>query len=210
MCGFQLDDEAIMTLGKAWPNLQILHLGTHFGWGRKGISLKALVSLIDNCPDLNTLNVVIDGVLVKDYSLDRPGGPKGIHNEAINSLTIGDSRIQKKVALVAAFLSDILPNVDEISAWKSIQLEGRADARKYRKRWNEVANLIGMFAMVRYQERMARDDGTEEGEDSPHEDVESTAEESTDEEGSVQDELEGSAGDGVITDDDEETDSSGF
>jgi len=64
--------------------------------------------------------------------------------------------------------------------------------------------------MVRYQERMARDDGTEEGEDSPHEDVESTAEESTDEEGSVQDELEGSAGDGVITDDDEETDSSGF
>jgi hypothetical protein len=200
-CGIGLDDVAIMEFGKAWPHLQVLDLGTYHGWGHKGISLKALVSLIARCPDLNTLNIVIDGTLVKRYSLDKPGGTKHIRNEAITSLTIGDSRIRHP-ASVAAFMSDILPNVEEISAWKSVELAAHNEARKYRIRWQEVAKLLVTFAMVRDQERIWKDDSTEDDEHSSQEDEDSMEEvgDSVEDDDSTEDE--------TSTGDDEEPDSS--
>lgn len=171
-CGIDLHDEAVEEFGKAWRNLRVLDLGTHYGWGHKGISLKALVFLIDNCPRLRILNLVIDGTQVKQYSLDKPGGSQGICNETIASLIIGDSKIRKTVAQVAAFLSDILPNVEEISAWDSPDLVDRDEGRKYRKRWQEVSKLLGTFAMVREQERIWKDDSSGDEESPPEESTE--------------------------------------
>jgi hypothetical protein len=62
MCRVDLDGDSITEIGKAWPHLEELDLGTRYGWRpHKGISLDALVSLIDLCPDLHTLGIVIDG-----------------------------------------------------------------------------------------------------------------------------------------------------
>jgi len=84
--------------------------------------------------------------------------PTRVSNTKIFNLHLADSVIRNEHS-VAAFLSDILPNVRVINSWypeaaqnASVSL---ANAKKYKARWNRAAALIPTFAGVREQERKA-------------------------------------------------------
>lgn len=142
---FELGNDFVRDMAMAWPNLQSLRLTTLI-WNKSHITLAGIIPLI-SLPDLERLGLVIDASIV-DYSLDMP--PIGVSNEKITSLELGDSSIQNP-HLVAAFISDVLPNVRSIDA---LDVDG-STARQ----WMEVESLIKIFAEVRQQMRRSKLEG---------------------------------------------------
>jgi hypothetical protein len=150
---FRLGNRTLNDIAASWKHLQSLHIGTRGGWaGQSRISLGGLVPLL-SLPKLQRLGIVINASVV-EHTLDLP--PTGVCNTKIFRLDLADSVIQDEHS-VAAFLSDVLPNVKRIDSWHddaaynaSVSL---AEAKKYKNRWNIVAGLIETFAKVREQER---------------------------------------------------------
>jgi hypothetical protein len=150
---FGLGNEILRDIAASWIQLRSLRLGTLRGWaGRSRITLAGLIPLL-SLPKLERLNIVINASTV-DYTLDMP--PTGLSNTKITQLFLADSVIQNAHS-VAAFLSDVLPNVRQIHSWNETVARNAsvspAGAKKYRVRWLEVATLIETIAKVRKQER---------------------------------------------------------
>jgi len=155
LCTFDLDNAAINEIGLAWPLLETLDLSIReCGWEIPSkVTLPGLVPLLRNCPNLALLGVVIDAtVLPVDMETTErlPGG--GVRNNCLESLWLADSKITRP-ALVAAFLSAVAPNVEQIVSWNTPLLSGREGKDKYQKRWKEVQRLVRQFALVRRQEQ---------------------------------------------------------
>lgn len=150
---FRLSNRILGDIAASWIQLRWLKLGTLCGWaGQSQITLAGLIPLLA-LPKLEGLNIVINASSV-DYTLDMP--PTGLSNTKITQLSLADSVIQSAHS-VAAFLSDVLPNVRQIHSWNDAVARNAsvspADAKKYRVRWLEVAMLIETIAKVRKQER---------------------------------------------------------
>ncbi|OBZ67047.1 hypothetical protein A0H81_12882 [Grifola frondosa] len=140
---FKMDDAFIKELAMAWPLLSGLQLGRcdRSKW-QSSITLEGLAHLVKHCPRLTSLELIVDASAVAKYVDKRPGG--GSQNHAITKLRLGSSAISDPLA-VAAFLSDILPNLI------TIETLGNADITR---QWKEVSYMLGTFAMVRRQERL--------------------------------------------------------
>jgi hypothetical protein len=151
----RLGNSVLRDISTSWPRLRSLRINTRGGWGGQSqITLAGLIPLL-SLPRLEELSIVINATVV-DHTLNMP--PTGVFNTKICDLNLADSVIQNEHA-VAAFLSDILPNVRQINSWfyevaRNASVSP-ADAERYRARWNTVAALIETFAAVREQERKA-------------------------------------------------------
>jgi hypothetical protein len=148
---FAPDDAIIYDLAKAFPRLQDLDLRTSVGSeGFSRVTLAGLVPLVQHCPELRTLGIVVDtsnADLLSDGKLGR-----GFSSLKIWSLNLGDSRISQP-AKVARFLSDIFPSLRTIVT--RYDRDGMSTAKEkelYQKCWKEVADLVGHFAEARRQE----------------------------------------------------------
>jgi len=116
---FSLGNEIIRDISVSWPQLRSLRIGTSQGWARHSrITLAGLIPLL-SLPQLNNLGIVIDASIV-DHTLDMPLA--GVCNTKICHLDLGDSVIQS-APLVAAFMSDVLPNLRLIDSWKDVMTE---------------------------------------------------------------------------------------
>jgi hypothetical protein len=150
---YRLGNGIMRDIAGSWTKLEVLMISQDAGWGGGSrLTLAGLIPLL-SLPNLTVLNIVVDASSV-DYTLDMR--TTGVSNTRIFSLRLGDSVIQSAHS-VAAFLSDVLPNVRVISSWgevaarrASVSLE---DARKYQSRWQKVAALVETMAKVREQER---------------------------------------------------------
>ncbi|KAH7925251.1 hypothetical protein BV22DRAFT_1011620 [Leucogyrophana mollusca] len=151
-CTFKLDNSAVKQMAEAWPRLQSLDLSyREDGWELEtGITLPGIVPLLRNCPDLHHLGLVIDARIVSANPSRLPG--EGVRNMSLTTLWLADSPITRP-DLVAAFLSSVAPNIDNMLAWDTEPLATREGARKYKARWKRVKRLIPVFAMTRKQER---------------------------------------------------------
>jgi hypothetical protein len=151
-CPFAPDDALIRDIAKAFPQLQILHLGSSYGsGGRTNVTLPGLVPLVQYCPELWSLGIVVDTSNIDLLSDRKPG--HGFSNRKIRSLDLGDSRISKP-AKVASFLSDIFPRLRIIDTDYHFDERSTAHEKElYEKLWKEVADLIEHFAEARRQER---------------------------------------------------------
>ena len=153
---FRLGNGVLRDISTSWPRLRALHINTMSGWGGQSqITLAGLIPLL-SLPQLEELSIVINASVV-DHTLDMP--PTGVSNTKIRYLNLADSVIENEHS-VAAFLSDVLPNVRQIRSWYPGEAAQNAsgsfaDAKKYEARWNTVAALIATFAEVREQERKA-------------------------------------------------------
>ncbi|KII91573.1 hypothetical protein PLICRDRAFT_28183 [Plicaturopsis crispa FD-325 SS-3] len=146
---FELDDAAMHSMATSWPHLQQLHLGMG-SWGRtSGITLDGLVPLVVHCPDLESLSLITDGTVRNMYPDRRPGN--GAMNTKITSLELGDSTLESP-PVVAAFLSDLFPNLVDIFAWVDYAADD-PDGESWFDRWKEVESSLRIFANVRQQER---------------------------------------------------------
>ncbi|KAH7929961.1 hypothetical protein BV22DRAFT_93760 [Leucogyrophana mollusca] len=149
-CTFSLDDDDLKRMALAWPQLEVLELGTLHGWGgRPQITLEGLPQLLRHCPSLRTLGLAIDATTV-GARLDRPG--HGVCNTSIKELELADSPIANPV-YVAAFLSDILPSVKSLEAWGDPVDDDEGEGDKYMRRWARVEKMLDAFTNVRNQER---------------------------------------------------------
>jgi hypothetical protein len=152
---FRLGNGVLRDISTSWPRLRSLHINTRGGWaGQSQITLAGLIPLL-SLPQLAQLSIVVNAAVV-DQTVNMP--PTGVSNTKIFNLHLADSVIRNEHS-VAAFLSDILPNVRKINSWcpgaaqnASVSL---ADAKEYQARWNRAAALIPTFAGVREQERKA-------------------------------------------------------
>lgn len=79
-----------------------------------------------------------------------PGG--GVRNTCLESLWLADSKITGP-ALVAASLSAVAPNIEQIVSRYTGLLSVRDGKDRYQKRLKEVGRLVRQFALVRKQER---------------------------------------------------------
>jgi len=151
----RLSNSVLRDISTSWPRLRSLCINARGGWaGQSQITLTGLIPLL-SLPQLQELSIAINATVV-DHTLNMP--PTGVFNTKICDLNLADSVIQNEHA-VAAFLSDILPNVRRIDSWfynvaRNASVSP-ADAEKYNARWNTVAALIVTFAAVREQERKA-------------------------------------------------------
>jgi hypothetical protein len=106
---FDLDNDALRDMAICWPRLQNLRFGGELSIRRRSrITLHGLILLVEHCPYLCELAIVITAFLDEPYSTRKQG--TGIYNEAITCLDLGSSSCRGMDA-VAAFLYDLFPNL---------------------------------------------------------------------------------------------------
>lgn len=154
-CPFRVGNEMIKDISMAWPQLEVLVLGS-FGWANSSqITLGGMIPLL--ClTSLSELSIAIDTSII-DYTLDVESPIPSTPNVTLKYINLQASAINDP-APVAAFLSDFLPNLYAIDSWSPGATEHAgvpiATAEEYKNRWNEVARLVPIFAQVRRQERV--------------------------------------------------------
>ncbi|KAG1864842.1 hypothetical protein F4604DRAFT_1782232 [Suillus subluteus] len=158
-----LDDDDLRSLVSAWPHLYSFSLNDTAGWRVKsGITQIGLIAMLDCCPDLQKLCLALNTDAFIEVSSDR----EGIENTAVRTLGLADSLIEARATVaVAAFLSDIFPNLTTIVAWDSVVMSRRLNAGIYAERWIHVAEQVHGMNKVRAQERkwwLSDDDGESE------------------------------------------------
>jgi hypothetical protein len=149
---FRFDNNFVETAAKSWPRLRSLKLdidGCDQRWGaRPNVTLTGLASLARHCPDLTSLAIVIDAMVV-DHVSDIP-----VSNTKLDFLHLGDSIIGNPTS-VAAYLSAIFPSLTSIYSWSFPIVQS---GQKYRERWNIVAGLINISADARKTEKNKTDE----------------------------------------------------
>jgi hypothetical protein len=152
-CPFRLGNQILRDIATCWTQLQSLGFGTPGGWGGLSqITLAGLIPLL-SLSTLQSLSIVVDASSV-DYTLDMP--KVGVSNTKIFMLNLGDSLIHNTRS-VAAFLSDVLPNVRQIHSWSPLAARNASvsttHAMKYQSKWESVARWMETIVRVREQER---------------------------------------------------------
>ncbi|KII88036.1 hypothetical protein PLICRDRAFT_76124, partial [Plicaturopsis crispa FD-325 SS-3] len=111
--GYDLDDVGLTRMAQAWPSLQVLGLSSERGWlKRSRVTLDGLTCLIRLCPRLVQVGIVIDA---SNHTFLTSTAPP-VHNYNIVAFSIGNSLVAQE-KWVAAYLSDLTPNLTRISSW---------------------------------------------------------------------------------------------
>lgn len=143
--GFLLSQETVSRMPVAWPRLERLELGVHKrSPGLSIITLPDLIPFAKLCPDLNHLGILLDARKVIEYT-SKPGN--GFQNRNLETLRVGDSPVGNPLS-VAAFLSDIYPNLTTIYA-----AEDDDPSSGFSAGWREVSRATETMAVIRDQER---------------------------------------------------------
>jgi len=141
--GLDLDDSDVACIAKAWPCLKFISICPP-GSVPSRLTLRALIPFAEYCPELEDLSMKMNATAVElnDYE-EKPG--KGLYGSRLWRIHVFDSPIGNP-ACVAAFISDICPNVRRISSAFG------PDERKPSRKWYEVRRNAPLFAAVRRQE----------------------------------------------------------
>jgi hypothetical protein len=107
---------------------------------------------VGHCPSLESLTIAFDASEVY-LGTEKPGG--GVCYEKIHTLGVLHSPIGDP-GKVAAFLSDIFPNLRDIPIFYSEDLELPDDYDELDRKWGEVLRLVKLFSLVRTQEKVFR------------------------------------------------------
>lgn len=133
-------DSVLEQMAAAWPQLETLT----FEQDEPCFTLSGLVPLVRCCPKLNALHIPLDAHNPQLSGYDRPGN--GSSNPHISSVNF-DNSLLDEVGKVAAFLSDLFPNLIDILV--------QSDHPQY-DMWKEVERLVEYFVLVRMQERRSK------------------------------------------------------
>ncbi|EIW85507.1 hypothetical protein CONPUDRAFT_135225 [Coniophora puteana RWD-64-598 SS2] len=158
----ELDDEALLEMADAWPNIITLEINDRRGWKpQSDVSLYGLRAMLQRLPVLQKLSIAVDTVLLRRsriieddrYGQFRVTRPFDIHVE--------DSWVyEDDVAEVAAFFSDLFPEMNDPGSFsyfafaKDIldEIEPADEVRAVRARWNIVVQTILTMNRIRRRE----------------------------------------------------------
>ncbi|EIW78534.1 hypothetical protein CONPUDRAFT_167528 [Coniophora puteana RWD-64-598 SS2] len=148
-----LDDQDILKIAGAFEDLQELHINDGYGWGpHSRISLRCLRALLARAPNLKSLAVAIDGehplLNIIEYAV--PTNEATFRSPHVASgdfsLNLLDSRVTSdNLVNVAAFLSDLFPNVVGFGA--SPITVPRRDGKQY-QRWRYVMAMMNVMSQA--------------------------------------------------------------
>ena len=150
---FRLDKEDLRIITSSWPHLQTLALSSlrpSQYWPLT--SINDFTYFLGHCPSLESLTIAFDASEAC-LGTGKPGG--GVCYEKIHTLGVLHSPIGDP-GKVAAFLSDIFPNLQEIRIFCCEELELPGDYEELEQKWEEVERLVKVFSLVRTQEKMFR------------------------------------------------------
>ena len=139
-----LDDNDVACIAQAWPCLTAFSIRPTISIVPSRLTLRALIPFVKYCPKLETLSMKINATIIDDYE-EKPG--KDLYGGRFEKFFLSDSPIDD-LARVAAFLSDIFPNVREIYSTAM----SKRDVVVLMPKWDEVGRLIPVFAAVWRQE----------------------------------------------------------
>lgn len=128
---FNLSDDEFQSVIASWPLLQSLHLGSHYNQPPT-MTIWSLRHLVCHCRHLTAVELTVDATT----PIELPSSSL-YANTVITMLDLMHSPITDHLP-VAAFLSDIFPNV------KQIIVRGNSQ-----ECWNQVGPAISVFSEVR-------------------------------------------------------------
>ncbi|KAH7913116.1 hypothetical protein BJ138DRAFT_1146842 [Hygrophoropsis aurantiaca] len=143
---FNLDDDDIKIMARAWPHLRNIRLRCDLR-NEKQISLNGVHSLLEYCPNLRTLDIAIDVTLGLFDLFKRRNRCRNLQ---IRCIVCHESHVENPFQ-VAAIVSDILPNVGTIVTCSRTMIPR---LKKHQRRWRETLELLAFFALARKQERI--------------------------------------------------------
>lgn len=141
-CGFDLDDEDIKTMAKAWPQLGVLHIEKDtfpLQWARSKLTLQCLLPIAQYCTKIGSIVLYLDATTIAPVSPRQE-----IRNHSLVHLDVRSSPILA-APKVAAFLSDIFPRIETVKSEKRFVKEDRTHVRVL-PMWGEVEDLISVLS----------------------------------------------------------------
>ncbi|KAF5376488.1 hypothetical protein D9615_008647 [Tricholomella constricta] len=149
--GFDLDDASLEQLAKALPRLKALMLGVFTNAislaKRPRVTLSSLGTLARYCPNLEHVGLHLDACIPCAAETT-----SSTRHTSLRCLVFGKSPIED-VMMVARFLSQMFPNIEDI--WTA---GSRSDVEaSYEEKWNVVGTL--------HREYVARYSNSEEGDE---------------------------------------------
>jgi hypothetical protein len=142
--------EDLQVMALKWPHLQTLEfisLRPSEYWPQ--ITIKDVVR---HFPSVENLTISFDASEVC-FNAERPGD--GVRNEKIRTLGVLRSPIDEP-GNVAAFLSDIIPNLRSIDVFQYEEDDVPNNFEELERKWKEAERYVALFSLVRAQERMGQ------------------------------------------------------
>ncbi|EIW78563.1 hypothetical protein CONPUDRAFT_145742 [Coniophora puteana RWD-64-598 SS2] len=155
-----LDDNALLEMAGSFPDLKMLHFNSGYAWRtRSQVTLVGIRQLIARLASIETLALAVDAetqplTMSAVAEANRALAVQSARaTSTLTSLNLLDSRIDLNSTLVvAAFLSDFLPNTDTSLSWNTKHSEF-GDADEQGQRWTDVWAAMDVIWQVREQEK---------------------------------------------------------
>ncbi|KAJ7143997.1 hypothetical protein C8R44DRAFT_864993 [Mycena epipterygia] len=145
---FNLDDDAIAGMARAWRRIKRLFLTSRRYPMRPNATLQCLHSFAQYCPDLDTLEIGLDA---SGVTMPTNGGKPAISQQRLHTLYVPSSPISMPRS-VAEFLSGLFPHLRTIGTDRvGLGDDDEEDILNpaevsYAKGWTEAASLLSSFA----------------------------------------------------------------
>jgi hypothetical protein len=146
-CNLSISDEELCYLTGAWPKLQVLQLSCCVANDSDTITVTTfhgLICLLQLCPALTSLTLVIDATKLDGIDLKCPGGKHFTHH--LKDLTLGNSVIHSPLN-VALILSGLVPYLERLDLKSSYMKESEME------KWALVNSFLHAFSVVRERSR---------------------------------------------------------
>ncbi|KAJ7658623.1 hypothetical protein DFH06DRAFT_1327197 [Mycena polygramma] len=151
--GFDLDDDTVSQMARAWPQIQTLRLaGILPSTSRPRATLASLCSIARHCPRIVTLTLAFDGSVIPSPCAASPGVV--VRNESLRQMNVLHSPITTPIT-VGRFLFGVFPNLYRITTSREgmddegeAQLQEHEDAIRYHRCWTELHQILQQKARV--------------------------------------------------------------
>ncbi|KAJ6468638.1 hypothetical protein C8R47DRAFT_803408 [Mycena vitilis] len=154
--GFDIDDEDITALARAWPHLVTLELGVRFPMHDPRTTLRCLHPLAQHCQRLVRLTIALDATNVPALELDVSARLPGY---SLEFLDVAHSLISSPIA-VARFLSGVFPKLTTLETIREDnnldeeELPQNGEAIQRQNKWKEVLELLPHLSAIREEGRV--------------------------------------------------------
>ncbi|KAJ7052020.1 hypothetical protein C8F01DRAFT_1376384 [Mycena amicta] len=149
--GFDLNDQSIAPLARAWPSLKSFSL--KHPSSDSELTLAALLPFAQYCPELIFIKMTFDTTIIPSSTSTSSG--ERIKRPELGHLGVNRSRLDKSFP-VARFLSAVFPNLGVVyNSWQEgADDEDFDDVVNMLGAWQEVEELIPQLVAVRAEGRL--------------------------------------------------------
>ncbi|KAJ7728875.1 hypothetical protein B0H16DRAFT_1697316 [Mycena metata] len=113
-CGFELDDDVCREMARAWPHAERLTFEEHYIPRAWPVTLEALRSFAQHCPNLNRLRITLEA-----RTIPRSPPSSGSAQMRLENLHLGRSIISLYLEEMAKFVGSLFPNLIYLEVMKN-------------------------------------------------------------------------------------------